>query len=41
MISDRELLPLVEGPPPPWLRLVHQTDEFPQRRARVLGVAPS
>jgi len=36
-----DLLPLLEGPPPPGLTLVHQTDEFPQRRVRVLAVAPS
>ena len=31
----------IERPPPPGLRLVHQTDEFPQRRVRVLAVVPS
>jgi len=33
-----ELLPLLEGPAPPGLTLVHQTDEFPGRRVRVFTV---
>jgi 4-amino-4-deoxy-L-arabinose transferase-like glycosyltransferase len=33
-----ELLPLLEGPAPPGLTLVHQTDEFPGRRVRVFRV---
>jgi len=33
-----DLLPLLQQPPPPGLTLVHETDEFPERRVRVFAV---